>query len=65
MGRLTNQIAELPMADFALSETAEIMRRTMEALNGASELPTAKIKVPAGGGKAFEMPGDAGAEYAK
>lgn len=33
MGRLTNQIAELPMADFALSETAEIMRRTMEALS--------------------------------
>lgn len=65
MGRLTNQIAELPMADFALSETAEIMRRTMEALSGASELPTAKIKVPAGGGKAFEMPGDDGADYAK
>ena len=65
MGRLTNQTAELPMADFALSETAEIMRRTMEALSGASELPMAKIKVPAGGGKAFEMPGDDGADYAK
>lgn len=64
MGKLTN-LAELPKADFALSETAEIMRRTMEALNGACELPVDKIKVPAGGGKAFEMPGDDGAEYVK
>ena len=65
MGKLTNQMAELPKADFALSETADIMRRTMEALSGACELPVDKIKVPAGGGKAFEMPGDDGVEYAK
>ena len=65
MGRLTGQMAELKAAEFDLSTTAEVMRRTMEALRGMSELPVTAIKVPAGGGKAFELPGDDGADYAK
>lgn len=65
MGKLTDRVAELKAAEFDLGATAEAMKRTMEALKGASELPVPMIKVPSGGGKAFEMPGDDGADYAK
>ena len=60
MGRLTNAMGELSESKFKVSETAEIMRRTVEALNGASELPITRITVPSAGGRYFVFSDDNG-----
>ncbi len=57
MSRLTGNVAELPMAEFDMEGTAEVFRRAMEAMAGASQLPLTRVKVPAGGGRSFELPG--------
>ena len=58
MGRLTDLTAELPASTMKVGGTIEIIRRTVEALAGASEMPVCRVHVPAGGGKAFEFPGE-------
>ena len=58
MGRLTNLTAELPESKMQVTETMDMIRRTVEALAGASEMPVSHVRVPAGGGKAFELPGE-------
>lgn len=57
MGKLT-EMQELKPAEFALNESAELMRRTVEALTGASEAPVIRVKVPSGGSRFFEGLGD-------
>lgn len=58
MGRLTNLTADLPESTMQVGETMDMIRRTVEALAGASEMPVSHVRVPAGGGKAFELPGE-------
>ena len=58
MGRLTDLTAELPASSMQVGGTIDIIRRTVEALAGASEMPVSRVHVPAGGGKAFEFPGE-------
>lgn len=58
MGRLTNMTAELPASKMQVAGTMEMIRRTVDALAGASELPVSHVRVPAGGAKAFELPGE-------
>ncbi|MBQ8953206.1 MAG: hypothetical protein IJ048_03745 [Clostridia bacterium] len=58
MGRLTDLTAELAPCTMQVGGTIDIIRRTVEALAGASELPVSRVHVPAGGGKAFEFPGE-------
>lgn len=58
MGRLANLTAELPRSEVKVSETVEVIRRTVEALAGAGEMPVCRVRVPSGGGKAFEFPGE-------
>ena len=58
MGRLANLTAELKPSQMNVVETMEIIKRTVNALEGASEMPVSHVRVPAGGGKAFELPGD-------
>lgn len=53
MGRLTNMTAELKQSGMDIRESAELMKRTMEAMAGASEIPRTQIKVPSGGGLYF------------
>lgn len=57
MGRL-NMSKPLEASKLKLQETVEAMKRTMEALRGASEIPVMHVRVPAGGTKAFEFPGE-------
>lgn len=58
MGKLTNLTADLPQSKMQVAETMDMIRRTVEALAGASEMPVSHVRVPAGGGKAFELPGE-------
>ena len=58
MSKLTNTQAELPMAEFDMRGTAEIFRATADALMGSCQLPVLRVRVPAGGGRAFELPGE-------
>ena len=58
MGRFANLTAELKPSTMDVMETMEMIRRTVDALAGASEMPVSHVRVPAGGGKAFELPGD-------
>lgn len=60
MGRLTNAMGEISESKFKLAETVEIMRRTLEALRGAEELPLTRITVPAAGGRYFSFSDDTG-----
>lgn len=60
MGRLTNAMGEISESKFKLAETVEIMRRTLEALRGAEELPLTHITVPAAGGRYFVFSDDNG-----
>lgn len=55
MGRLT--MGELTSSALPVAEMVQAVRRTAEALQGASALPVGRVKVPVGGGKAFEFPG--------
>lgn len=57
MGRL-NVKEPLKASGLNVRETVEAMRRTLEALRGASEIPVMHVRVPAGGAKAFEFPGE-------
>lgn len=58
MGRLANLTAELPKSKMQVTETIEIIRRTVDSLAGASEMPVSRVRVPAGGMIAFAMPGE-------
>lgn len=58
MGRFENLTAQLPDSAMQVTETMEMIRRTVDALAGASEMPVSHVRVPAGGAKAFELPGD-------
>lgn len=58
MGRLTNAMGELSESKFKLTETVEIMQRTVEALKGASELPLTRVSVPSAGGRYFVFSDD-------
>ncbi len=58
MGRLSDLTAELAPCTMQVGGTIGIIRRTVEALAGASEMPVSRVHVPAGGGKAFEFPGE-------
>ena len=58
MGRLANLTGDLAASTMQVTETMEMIRRTVEALAGASEMPVSHVKVPSGGAKAIELPGD-------
>ena len=58
MGRLTNAMGEISESKFKLAETVEIMRRTVEALHGVSELPMTHVTVPSAGGRYFMFSDD-------
>lgn len=60
MGRLTNMLGELPASQFKLTDTIEIMRRTLEALRGVSDLPMTQVRVPSAGGRYFVFSDDNG-----
>lgn len=62
MGRLTNTLGDIGESAFKLGDTLEIMRRTMEALKGANELPMTRVSVPAAGGRYFMFSDDAAGE---
>lgn len=51
-------MAELPASQMDIREAAEMMKRTMDMMAGASELPVTRVKVPSGGGKYFDMGDD-------
>ena len=50
--------AELPASQMDIREAAEMMKRTMDMMAGASELPVTRVTVPSGGGKYFNMGDD-------
>lgn len=54
MGRLTGNMPELPASKMDIRENAEMMRETMEAMAGASDIPVTRVKVPSGGGRYFD-----------
>ena len=41
--------AELPASQMDIREAAEMMKRTMDMMAGASELPVTRVTVPSGG----------------
>lgn len=51
-------MAELPASQMDIREAAEMMKRTMDMMAGASELPVTRVTVPSGGGKYFNMGDD-------
>lgn len=51
-------MAELPASQMDIREAAEMMKRTMGMMAGASELPVTRVTVPSGGGKYFNMGDD-------
>jgi len=51
-------MAELPASQMNIREAAEMMKRTMDMMAGASELPVTRVTVPSGGGKYFNMGDD-------
>ncbi len=54
MGRLTGSMPELTASKMDIRESAELIRATMEAMAGASEIPVTRVKVPSGGGRYFD-----------
>lgn len=54
MGKLTGNMPEIPESRMDIRESAEMMKATMEAMAGASEIPVTRIKVPSGGGRYFD-----------
>lgn len=55
---LTQSRAELPVASMDLSLTTRRFKKLMQQLQGVNELKTDRVKIPAGGGVFFELPGE-------